>query len=144
MPKIENTVNKPGLIAGGKVFTQPVVKADDAVKLPPQAQSEPAPEQPVVEDATVSRPAYKDKNADTTPLNEMIVMNYKSSKKKDTARLRAMHEVHIKTRPDTAPEQRLQANVPDAKVYPNTQSAAELERLLTQGSLGTAAALANW
>lgn len=65
-------------------------------------------------------------------------MNYKSSKKKDSARLTSLHEVHIKTKPDTAPEQRLQANVPGVKVYPNNQSAADLNRLLTRGNLATA------
>jgi len=118
----------------------PVIAADRAVTetktFAPSAVSSAAPVQTMA-DTKAEKPGYTDK--DTTPLNEMIVMNYKSSKKRDTAGLIALHEVHIKTRPDTAPEQRLLANVPGAKVYPNTQSAAEVERLLTQGSLGNGA-----
>lgn len=73
---------------------------------------------------------------DTTPLNEMIVMNYSSAKKKDTARSATLREVSIKTAPDTAPMQRLQAQVPGVKIYPGNKSQADLNKLLTNGSLG--------
>ena len=65
----------------------------------------------VAADTKVASPVDKAQNADTTPLNEVIVLNYKSSKQADTSRL-ALHEVHIKAGRDTAPAQRLIADVP--------------------------------
>jgi hypothetical protein len=115
----------------------PPVIAEDKTVRPPAASSM-ASARPTLADAKAASPVDKDKNADTTPLNEMIVMNYKSSKKKDTTGLISLHEVRIKTKTDTAPEQRLQANVPGVKVYPNAQSAEDLNRLITRGNLGTA------
>jgi len=82
-------------------------------------------------DKNVTLPQQKD----TTPLNEVIVMNYKSSKKADTSRLAMLHEVHIKTGRDTAPVQRLSAKVPGADVHFN-QSPGDINRLREQSSLG--------
>jgi cytoskeletal protein RodZ len=97
-------------LVGGKELTLPVVRADTKT-------------------ANLTEP-------DTTPLNEMIVMNYTSSKKKDTGKFMRLNGARIKMTTDTAHEQQLQAYVPGAKVYPDNRSAADINKLAARGGLG--------
>jgi len=114
-----------------QALAQPAVAADKTVT--PPIVNQPAPAQAVLADTKAAQPAAQD----STPLNEVIVMNYKSSKKKDTAGPIMLHETRIALKRDTGPQQRLQANVPGVKVYYNRQSAADLNKLMAQGNLGT-------
>ncbi|HZY36169.1 MAG TPA: carboxypeptidase-like regulatory domain-containing protein [Mucilaginibacter sp.] len=111
----------------GKAAAKPLIAEDKSAK--PSIVSELAPVQANADTKAV--PAGQD----STPLNEVIVMNYKSSKKKDTGRVITLRETRIRTGADTASEHQLQAQAPGVKVYPNRHD-ADINKLITSGSLG--------
>ena len=113
-----------------RVVTSEETAAAAAETQPAIAEIQVAP--PSVEaDTKIQRAVAKD----TTPLNEMIVMGYTGLKKKDTTAHLRLREIRV----DTAPQQMLEAKVAGVKVYPKTQSAADLTKLMTQGNLGNIA-----
>jgi hypothetical protein len=117
---------KPAQNAG----TAEMPSAPNAAKLQANADKEAAPAV-IAADTKAQYQAVKD----STPLNEMIAMGYTGAKKKDTTARVMLKEVVI----DTAPQHMLQAKVAGVKVYPSTESAADLNKVITQGNLGNIA-----
>jgi len=119
--KPEATIAKSGL------YEKPVVAADETVAVPPTASQ-------IRLAAPLAQAKIKDTaTADTTPLNEMIVMQYKSSKNTDTSLfVRKAKVVQVATNP---PAQLLQGRAAGVNIYSNGQSPAERNKMIAQGYL---------
>jgi len=117
----EVTVPKSGL------YENQVVVADNSVAVPPKVND-------LKSEAPLAQAMIKDTaKADTTPPNEMIVMEYKSSKKTDTSLfVRKAKVVPVAVNP---PTQLLQGRAAGVNIYSNSQSSVEKEKMITQGLL---------
>ena len=119
--------NREVIVAKSGLYEKPAVAADESVAIPPTVSQ-------VKSAAPLAQAKINDTSAaDTTPLNEMIVMEYKSSKKTDTSLL--ARKAKLVPAAANPPAQLLQARVAGVNVYSNGQSPAERSKMITQGYL---------